>query len=267
MSVYKLYIVNNYYITGVKIQNTFRIFSKKTMKLFEDFKIKFEKPNWAKSPELGLIDTILEQHPHLIALLEDDITRGCSHSIFGRKDTPSVEQIVRSAIYKELKGLDYRELEFHQEDSRIGALFIRIDELRPYSFQMYHKYISKIQPESLQKLLVELNKIAIDEGLEDIEKLRQDSTVVETNIHYPTNNSIIWDCIKEAHRLLSQLQKETEGLNYRDYTKQAKKNYFKINVIKSSDKQTELFRKQFILFIKTINQLSNAVKKKSLLRH
>ena len=129
------------------------------MKLFEDFKIKFEKPNWAKSPELGLIDTILEQHPHLIALLEDDITRGCSHSIFGRKDTPSVEYIVRSAIYKELKGLDYRELEFHQEDSRIGALFIRIDELRPYSFQMYHKYISKIQPESLQKLLVELNKI------------------------------------------------------------------------------------------------------------
>lgn len=231
------------------------------MKLFEDFKIKFEKPNWAKSPELGLIDTILEQHPHLIALLEDDITRGCSHSIFGRKDTPSVEQIVRSAIYKELKGLDYRELEFHQEDSRIGALFIRIDELRPYSFQMYHKYISKIQPESLQKLLVELNKIAIDEGLEDIEKLRQDSTVVETNIHYPTNNSIIWDCIKEAHRLLSHLQKEIEGLNYRDYTRQAKKNYFKINVIKSPDKQTELFRKQFILFIKTINQLSNVVKK------
>ena len=71
----------------------------------------------------------MEQHSHLIALLEKDITSGCRHSIFGRKDTQSVEQIVRSAIYKELKGLDYRELEFHQEDSRIGALFIRIDEL------------------------------------------------------------------------------------------------------------------------------------------
>lgn len=106
------------------------------MKLFEDLKIKFEKPNWAKNPELGLIDTILEQHPHLITLLEEEITRGFSHSIFGRKDTPSVEQIVRSAIYEELKGLDYRELEFHQEDSRIGGLFIRIDELRPYSFQI-----------------------------------------------------------------------------------------------------------------------------------
>jgi len=231
------------------------------MKLFEDLKIKFEKPNWAKSPELGLIDTILEQHPHLITLLEEDITRGCSHSIFGRKDTPSVEQIVRSAIYKELKGLDYRELEFHQEDSRIGALFIRIDELRPYSFQMYQKYISKIQPESLQKLLVELNKIAINEGLEDIEKLRQDSTIVETNIHYPTNNSILWDCIKEAHRLLGHLREEINTFSYRDYTTQAKKTYYKINIIKGQDKRVELFRKQLVLFVKTINQVSNVIKK------
>ena len=30
------------------------------MRLFEDFKIQFEKPDWSKSPELQLIDTILE---------------------------------------------------------------------------------------------------------------------------------------------------------------------------------------------------------------
>jgi IS5 family transposase len=63
---------------------------------------------------------------------------------------------------------------------------------------MYQKYISRIKGENLQKLLVELNKITINEGIEDLEKIRQDSTVVETNIHYPTNNSLLWDCIKEA---------------------------------------------------------------------
>ncbi|KAF0238131.1 MAG: hypothetical protein FD181_1339 [Prolixibacteraceae bacterium] len=112
------------------------------MRLFEDFKIKFERPDWSRDAELGLMDTILEQHPHLIALLEDDLTIGQKQSVFGRKDTPSVEQIVRAAIYKELKGLEYRELEYHQTDSRICALFIKIDALRPYSFQMYQKYIS-----------------------------------------------------------------------------------------------------------------------------
>jgi len=231
------------------------------MRLFEDFKIKFEIPDWSRNLELGLIDTILEQSPHLIAILAEDITRGQKASVFGRKDTPSVEQIVRAAIYKELKGLEYRDLEYHQSDSRICAKFIKIDELRPYSYQVYHKYISKVTPDNLHRLLVEINKIAINEGLEDMEKIRQDSTVVETDIHYPTNNSILWDCIKEANRLLGHLRDEISTLSYMDYTKQAKRTYYKINMIKGQDKRAELFRKQLILFVKTINQVSNVIKK------
>lgn len=232
------------------------------MKMFEDFKIKFESPDWSRDPELGLMDTILEKNPHLINLLSEDIVGGQKANMFGRKDVPSVEQIIRAAIYKELKGLTYRELEYHQVDSRICALFVKIDELRPYSFQMYQKYISQIRPENLQKLLVELNKIAICEGIEDLEKIRQDSTVVEANIHYPTNNSLLWDCIKEAYRLLGHLKEEVEGLSYLDYSKEGKKTYFKINVTKGPDKRKDLFYKQLELFIKTINQVSNVIKKK-----
>jgi len=231
------------------------------MKLFEDFQLKFDQPNWARDPELGLIDTILDQHPNLYELLSKDITKGCKESVFGRGDTPSVEQIVRAAIYKELKGLDYRELAYHQIDSRICVLFIKIDELRPYSFQTYQNYISKIKVESLKQLLVELNRIAINEGLEDIEKIRQDSTVVKANIHYPTNNSLVWDCIKESHRLLGKLSEEISNVDYRDYLKSAKKTYYKINNTKVNDKQTKLFKKQLITFTKSINQLSNVVKK------
>ncbi len=231
------------------------------MKLFEDFKIKFEKPDWSRNLELGLVDTIIELHPHLVALLAEDITRGQKSSIFGRKDTPSVEQIVRAAIYKELKGLDYRDLEYHQTDSRICALFIKIDELRPYSFQMYQNYISKITSEKLQRLMFELNKLAIEAGIEDLKSIRQDSTVVETNIHHPTNNSLLWDCIKEAYRLLGHLKEEIDGLTYQDYTAQAKRTYFKINNTKG-DKRKDLFINQFTLFIKTINQVSNVIKKK-----
>lgn len=193
------------------------------MRTFEDFKIKFESPDWSRSPELALIDTILGSHPHLIGLLAEDFIINKKPSVFGRKDTPSMEQIVRAAIYKELKGLEYRELEFHQIDSRICAAFVKIDELRPYSFQVYQKYISQIKASNLQKLLVELNKIAISSGIENIKKIRQDSTVVESNIHYPTNNSILWDCIKEAYRLLNHLSQEVDELTYRNYTKQGKK--------------------------------------------
>lgn len=232
------------------------------MKFFEDLVIKFDKPDWARNTELGLVDTILDQNPDFLCILQKDIEKGAKNSVFGRKDTPSIEQIVRAALYKELKGLDYRELEYHQTDSRICALFLKIDELRPYSFQMYQKYISKIKSDSLKKLMFEINKIAINEGLEDVESIRMDSTGVQTNIHYPTNNSLMWDCIKESYRLLRYLKEEISTLTYLDYSTEAKKTYFKINVTKSPDKRKTLFIKQMELYVKVINQFSSIIKKK-----
>jgi IS5 family transposase len=250
--------------------------------IFEPLQIKFEQPNWSKDPELAVIDTVLEQHPELISNMESDIRKDSKCSIFGRGDVPSVEQIVRASIYKELKKLEYRELEYHQEDSRICAEFIKVDRHHPYSFQVYQKYISKISAEKLEELLYSLNRIAIDEGLEDVSKICQDSTVVETNIHYPTNSSLLWDCIHESHRLLTHLQEEFNTLSFRDYTRNAKKTYYLINNTKSSgkrsknavknaeiekkvlDKRTKLFKHQLITFTKAINQIANIVKKKDI---
>lgn len=238
------------------------------MKLFGALTLQFEKSDWALNPEFGLIDTLLELNPNLIKLVEEDLDffGEEKENNFGRKDTPTIEQIMRAAIYKEMKGLDYRQLEYHQSDSRICSTFIKLDQRKPYSFQVFQKYISRIKATTLQKLLVEIIKIGIKEGYEDISKLTQDSTVVETNIHYPTNNSLVWDCIKESHRLLRQLKDEMTTLDFRDYIKTAKQVYYKINNTKgpkSEDKRAELFRKQLITFTKTINQVSNAIKKKS----
>ena len=232
------------------------------MPLFRELSTKYETRIWLNNPELGLIDTLLDAHPELLEYVREDITRGQKSSNFGRGDMPSVEQIFRAAIYKEIKQLDYRGLEEAQDDSRSCAAFIRLDPNRYYSFQMYQSYISKISEESLGKVMVLLNKIAIDEGLESVEQFRQDSFVVESDIHYPTNNSLVWDCIKESHRLLVQLSKEVSELKYQNYLKGAKKTYFKINNTKSGDKRVNLFIKQLILFTKTINNVSNAVKKK-----
>lgn len=232
------------------------------MSLFNKITPKLSQADWSKNPELGLMDTILEERPDLLDFVKDDIMSGLKSSNFGRGDMPSVEQILRAALFKEIRGLDYRELEYAQGDSRICGRFIKLDANRPYSFQMYQSYISRISAENLNKLMIAINKIAIEEGLESIQQFRQDSFVVESNIHYPTNNSLVWDCIKESHRLLAQLSKEVSTLEYQDYMKGAKKTYFKINNTKSGDKRVDLFSKQLILFTKVINNVSNAIKKK-----
>jgi IS5 family transposase len=233
------------------------------MKIFNDLLLKFEKPDWSGNPEFCVIDTILESRPDIILMLRSDIIGDEKASTFGRQDTPSVEQIARAAIFKEMRGMDYRELEYAQSDSRICEAFIKLEGRDPYSFQLFQKYISRINPESLHRLLVEINKIAISEGLEDVKSVSQDSTVVKTNIHYPTNNSLVWDCIKTSTRLLEQLKQEIDTLDFIDYTKSAKKTFYEINVNRKNKDRYDLFCKQLILFTKVINQTSNAIKKKS----
>ena len=156
-------------------------------------------------------------------------------------------------------------MDYAQEDSRICAQFLKLDDSGLYKFETYQKYIARIREETLQELMVAINKIAINNGLEDLKMLREDSTTVKANIHYPTNNSLVWDCIRTAHNHLAQLAEETEGFHYRSYIKTAKKTYFHINNTKSKDNKVELFRKQLVTFTKTINNLSNAIKKKAYL--
>jgi len=103
--------------------------------------------------------------------------------------------------------------------------------------------------------------------LEDVKEFRQDTAVIETNIHYPTNNSLVWDCIKESERLLSRLKEEIETLTFEEYKKKAKKTYFKINVEKNEEKRVKMFKKQLETFTKCINQVSHIVKKKVRVRN
>ena len=103
------------------------------MKLLNDLGLQFEKELWALSPELTVMDTVLNQHPEIYELVREDITKGKESSGVGRQDMPTVEQIVRAAIYKEMKNLTYRELKYAQHDSRMCAIFIKLDERKPFS--------------------------------------------------------------------------------------------------------------------------------------
>jgi IS5 family transposase len=230
------------------------------MRIFNDLRLKLEKPIWALDPELALIDTILNENVKLYEIVAPDILELNKSSNMGRQDSPTVEQVVRAAVYKELKKLDYRELEYAQGDSRLCGAFIKLEGRSAFSFEVLYKYISRIRVESLRGLMVEINRIMMEEeGIEDGKSLRTDSTVVETDIHYPTNNALIWDCIKTSHRLLKKLEETGKIRKVRNYRKQGKKNEFRINNTKKKEKRAEVFRKQLKLFRMSINQVKKVV--------
>ena len=111
-----------------------------------------------------------------------------------------------------------------------------------------------IKAETLEEAMVAINKVAQGKVLR-ISARCQDSTAVETNVHYPTNNSLMWDCMKTIDRLLIKLQAESGGvIRIRKYRKQAKNNDGQINNTTSSEKRKGLFEKQLKLLRISMNQ-------------
>jgi hypothetical protein len=66
-------------------------------------KLQFEKELWALSPELAVMDSIINNHPEIIEMVKGEVTGGQEEKVLGRKDMPTVEQVVRAEIYIYIK--------------------------------------------------------------------------------------------------------------------------------------------------------------------
>lgn len=209
------------------------------MEILNDIILRFENPLWAKVPEFAVIDTILEKNPHIIEIVALDIMLGLKNNNMGRKDNPTVEQILRIAIYKELRGLTYEELEFHQYDSIICQEFVGLT--KGFSNSCLQEYISKIQVENLKLVMVEINKIAALLDYEDFKTIRIDSTPVEANVQRPTNNSLVYDCIKTASLFFEKIKDEYAEKYEEIETKraEAKKINYELNNVRGKKNETQ----------------------------
>ena len=220
-----------------------------------------QNPNWKIDPELALIDTILQELPQLEKLIETDYKTIKMGSKFGRQDSPSLEQVLRAVIYMKIKRLTYSELHYHQDDSRICSHFLHLELLNSkFSISTWQKYISCIQPETVEKILLEIGRFAYKQGFDSLKMTRIDSTTIESIVHYPTNNSLLWDCIKESHNLLARIPQKVIKelkLNFRNNKKQAKINLYLLNNMKRINKKYKLtFQQQLHIYDKSINQLN-----------
>lgn len=232
------------------------------MELYNELKFRFEQPLWSLNPELALFDTILEKYPEIVTYIAKDVRKGLTPSNMGRKDTPTVEQVLRASIFKEIKRLDYRELEIAMYENLTFLLFMKLDGRKPFSYSTLQKYISKISEENIRKVIIFVNNEAIKSGIERLEKVSPDTTVIETNVHYPTNNSLVWDCIKTATRLLKHYKQEKKNMKHNDDNKQqqkrkadAKKLNYQINNQKDKVKQKTLFDSYLQLFSNLLNEV------------
>jgi len=230
------------------------------MKLFKAQKLfDFEQPDWSKSPELYIIHQLLEQRIDIIKLAAPCFPNLDQNNIIGRSGM-TLEQVVRCAIYMKIKKIPYRDLALDLVDSKMCIVFTNMEYGQRFSHQTLQENISKITPAVLEKINVEICKLAMELGIENGKKMRTDATAVESNIHYPTNCSLLWDCIRVACRILKNVTKIIKTINVSTYSKKtAKKLNYQIVNTKGQEKRIPLFKKMLRIQIKYMAQVKQAI--------
>src|SRR4029077_21102048 len=82
---------------------------------------------------------------------------------------------------------------------------------------------------------------ALAAGLEDGQKLRGDTTVVETNVHYPTDSTLLWDGVRVLTRLVGRLRALCPDLPVRfaDRTRSARRRMQEIQRLTPKQRQDQ----------------------------
>src|ERR1017187_1758423 len=155
-------------------------------------------------PLLRGIGGFLDDHAPLVEQVRQDLARGLQNPKTGRSGiAPS--QALRSLILMRVKNWDYRELRERISGGYTLRGFTDFDSLCIPQHDAFNRAFNRLTPATLQALNQAVVQAAVQLGLEDGMKLRVDTTVVETNIHYPTDATLLWDTVRTITRLVEDL--------------------------------------------------------------
>ena len=209
------------------------------------------------------ISTTLDKEPKLLDLVHADVCVLSSDNPKGRKGDFTSENILRTIVVKEVEGLSLREAVLRIADSRFLQSFVRLEKKSTMDYPLLDQCYGAIEPETLEEMNRVLGAYAVAEEKVDPSVIRADTTVVETNIHYPTDSSLLWDTWRVAVRLLKRGRRRVKAsCRHRFHTKKIKKLHLYITRYSSSpsNKRKRSVRSKFRTLIERTEWLLDAVR-------
>jgi IS5 family transposase len=173
----------------------------------------------------NLLSQLLDENPQVVSFVHQDLAKMLSHSSKGRKSGYTSEQILRSVIVQFIEQDSFRDVVILIENSEFLRSFVRLGIKPMMDYSFLNKAFGILREETWQAINLVIARYAAQQGKISSEKLRMDTTVYETNIHYPTDSSLLWDSFRTLASLLRKIQQELPqlALKHRFHDAKAKK--------------------------------------------
>jgi transposase, IS5 family len=185
--------------------------------------------------ELEQISQVLDATPTVLDLVFQDLLK-TRRADTGRKGM-TAEQVLRCTILKQYRELTYEEMAFHLEDSDAFRSFARLEMGQYPSKSILQDNIKAITEETWEAIHRDILEYAVRVRIEKGRVVRVDSTAVETDIHHPTDSTLLEDGIRIITRWLTEGKELVPQPQYRfsDHQRAVKK---KVMTILNARKDT-----------------------------
>lgn len=155
----------------------------------------------------------------------------------------SAEQVVRVIVLRQLMQWSFEELAFHLHDSGCCRAFCGIAfGMRPPSTGTLKRNVKMVSEASLCAVHRAVVRQAADDKIESGRVVRGDSTVMETNIHRPTDSSLLWDAVRKLTELMRRARKLRVEAVFVDHRRRAKRRICEIRNVRGIDAKRPFYR-------------------------
>jgi len=162
-------------------------------------------------PWMRLVDELLEDEPLLDSVYEAQGKRYGQSRRRGRMQTPA-EVVLRLLLLKHIRNWSYDTLEREVRANLVYRAFTRIGDESVPDAKTLARLGQLLGPEVIAELHQRVVVLAQERGVIQGRKLRVDTTVVETNIHYPTDSSLLGDGTRVLTRTMKKIETKAGGL-------------------------------------------------------
>lgn len=163
-----------------------------------------------QDPLLQVLDTVLDD-PVLLASVREDVCHRSPHSATrGRSSTP-VEVIFRMLVLRRFYDWSYVETVRWVADSISLRQFCRLGPQTVPDPSTLERWAVCLSEGTLAAINARLVVQAQERGLTRGRKLRLDTTVVETTMHYPSDSTLLADGVRVLSRLVGRARSLIDG--------------------------------------------------------
>jgi IS5 family transposase len=153
------------------------------------------------------VSSVLDQTPELLDLVHRDLKKplkSVNREGRGRRPRYTTEHVLRILVSQVLEGASLRGIVVRIDDSNFLRRFTRIDNGTMMDYTTVCILKNSIRNETWRAVNRRLAEYAVRSDLIGGDRLRLDTTAVETNIHWPTDSTLLWEVYRTLDRLIRQ---------------------------------------------------------------